>query len=577
MAEVPVRRLSALSVEDYEPSHAVLIGARTKDSKRAAQEKAAADDRQKKAIAKEAKRKAQEERRKRIQGILNEIPNPRRPQKVAEHDAINAEHVPQDHSYDTHIEVSADELQALLQSGIPFDTAPTSIPDFSDPDRPIPIDEYVFSAGSGFISYIRTDVNSSVIPYGKEGTLTLLDARREIRSSYATKMGPSEADACGSYNCFFNAYMVASWELWEPFPERGALYAVVRLGVPMGQLPTRVSVRAPKRSNNDKFSESSPMTSRAELWNTLYMASLNLAPRVLAALPVRASRDGISYAADFAYVTETGWGSLRDLYRDLTDVHTSLEARRHALTSISDELVKLFRRTAEANVLLLDVKSANMVARKSASYTDDKPEYDLRMIDFGSDFSTNVAVRPFTATAGTEEVTSSDCVFFINTLLYLNFEHRYFNGRSTPGMSTEDTKKFVFKALAVDTVTRWYALKSDPTRLTGLCALLDKDLKYYPEAKFARFDESSHMYSLQPEYHVIKDLNSLNTVEEYNRAMRVHFYIMIKNYGLDTFFSPSRDPPAPNATTAYLDTLVSKLRTIFEVTDEDIAQPQFQG
>jgi hypothetical protein len=265
------------------------------------------------------------------------------------------------------------------------------------------------------------------------------------------------------------------------------------------------------------------------------------------------------------------------LYRDLTDVHTSLEARRHALTSISDELVKLFRRTAEANVLLLDVKSANMVARKSASYTDDKPEYDLRMIDFGSDFSTNVAVRPFTATAGTEEVTSSDCVFFINTLLYLNFEHRYFNGRSTPGMSTEDTKKFVFKALAVDTVTRWYALKSDPTRLTGLCALLDKDLKYYPEAKFARFDESSHMYSLQPEYHVIKDLNSLNTVEEYNRAMRVHFYIMIKNYGLDTFFSPSRDPPAPNATTAYLDTLVSKLRTIFEVTDEDIAQPQFQG
>lgn len=331
-----------------------------------------------------------------------------------------------------------------------------------------------------------------------------------VRDAYAFKESAIPGSRCGTYNCFFGNVEV---------PITGDTSVVARAikqfqSVESGALPSSTAVRAPKGADDDtsydKYDTFEEMlTQVSELFLTLHMAQHGITPPVYAAVPVfnrKSDEYDPAHAVDlrrtthfgFAYMGEDGWS---DLQSQLSPKEYLSHAQEYALGTA---IVKCVRTTSDNFVLLLDVKSPNMIVKPK----NDSTAYDVRMIDFDSNFSVNV--NRFGNANKVVPTTSSDCVFFVNGLLLLNYAY-YHNW----------TRRPVFADLILEVAATWYTMK-ELGRLGGFCAYLNMDRMY--AERLPRI----------PGQRVAFDSEDLSFVEEdkFFEQLSLVFYVTLENYGV---------------------------------------------
>ncbi len=353
------------------------------------------------------------------------------------------------------------------------------------------------------VRFMVLDQNS---PFKVDGdTIDAFDALQALRVRFANK--PSHYNStkhCGTSNCFEASVPTNGQEAWSI-----ALRAVL-LAIDAGTygpnrwqggatLPTTVSIRAPKAS---KFKDEKgidgwvhAINARDELALTLRAARMQLCPPVYAAIPVKVFSEPLKtvYSRDVAYVFEGGWLDFVDLVKNLSVVHLDPGELAEAQENIARETNTMLDEISSkkgAGWFFMDIKNANMVARRKPNTT----EYDVRFIDFS-------ALWTGDANPHRKGVNSSDNIYFINGLLFLNQLARWY-----PKLMV------MFKPLAKIVMDVWYSMDVEDG---SLCALLKKD----------------HVRVLAKACPRADTLSRTKTLDEHNALLRGAFYQMIENYG----------------------------------------------
>jgi hypothetical protein len=234
---------------------------------------------------------------------------------------------------------------------------------------------------------------------------------------------------------------------------------------------------------------------RDELALTLRAARMKLCPPVYAAIPVKIFSEPLKtvYSRDVAYVFEGGWLNFVDLIGNLSVIHLDPGELAKAEENIARETNNMLDAIASqkgGGWFFMDIKNYNMVARRKPNTT----EYDVRFIDFA-------ALWTGDANPHSKGVNSSDNIYFINGLLFLNQLARWY-----PDLMV------MFKPLAKIVMDVWYSMD---VKDGSLCALLKKDHK--------RVLAKDCPYALT--------LSRTITQDAHHALLRGAFYQMIENYG----------------------------------------------
>lgn len=393
-------------------------------------------------------------------------------------------------------------------------------------------DNYVFSAitGNGGIYAMKYLTTVTILPF-KDSKETVTELVKMIQDEFGnhTRDPPQRNKKCGTFNCVFkralrddNDVDMAIRALYVAmFPaERGGVSPFL----PM------VAVRAPQQ-NNEGFSDERTAAAADELKLTLRLAERGLTPAVLLAVPVPVhDRYGTDSFSGFIYITEAGWVDLKEF------IYTT---QPRVLTELSNELVQAFRSLSNENVLLFDGKPLNMVARDRNGYTE------VRFIDFGSDFSVS-ATKPDT------DVTSSDCVFVINSLHFINTSIDF--ARNALGRS-----KGLLGSLALEVVATWRASKRTG-RLSAFCNLLDQDRGFAGGAIVYRENGERRIEGMN----VYENLNDASG-QMFLSRLREAFYVMLMHYEFEPLVWAERQ-----STEFYMEAITGRLITLFGIQEADI-------
>jgi hypothetical protein len=332
---------------------------------------------------------------------------------------------------------------------------------------------------------------------------------------------------CGSSNCFqANVPLVYNPDLilllhW--------LHAELFNEVEPFTMPLFVSMRTPMKAADVPDTRDT----LDELAITLHMAHLSLSPPVLAAFPFNEEGTIESVGEnniEYAYVTESGWVDLKDLLDNLHTKHRTGIEFEAAKSSIAKSILALMRNVAKNYILLMDIKLTNMVGRRRA---EDSTDYDVRMIDFGAIFTTDVNMHHINP--DNAQFTSAECVFFVNGMLLLH--------QSEPRSKSE-----FFDGLAFEVCTTWWTMQ-EPGR-SDFCVLLSKD-KRIPL--------------------VSDDLPTLSMVSPaaFHAALRDAFYVVLENYGVKKLgVPPPPHPPADDSYSRYISRIVHRLEEVYGVYDD---------
>ena len=417
--------------------------------------------------------------------------------------------------------------KTYLEEQFPVDTPTTIMPEtlFSLPRIVKEFDDsrWVFSAYSA-ITALRFESTSLIgDPYVGGDLVEAFKSIDVLEDRFGNQLyNPAR---CGSYNCFIPFFSIEGNDVVKK-----ALFKIIAAlheGVPGFVMPKTVSIRAPLKSKAWVYSESKTRAARDEVALTLYMAKENISPQVYATFPVKTTGRGFGVVIkDFAYVTESGWIDFHDLLDDLRITHPLAEEYIAAVDSISKSVIELFRKVADTDMLLTDIKLTNMVARRESGTT-----YEVKMIDFGAyfTFDLNKFVR------FQNEFTTSKCVFFVNTLLLAN----YVLSRQKAGAD----HRHVFKALVNEAVKIWEEMISKDS-FTGFCDILRRD-ESFPLALLDKFDQVN--MQIVPE-------------SEYVEKSRYTFYRMLINYGNDDVLGVN---DLKKYSDPYITRVVEKLKILF--------------
>ena len=327
-----------------------------------------------------------------------------------------------------------------------------------------------------------------------------------VTAEYAFRRSDSlPPDSCGNYNCFFGNVPV---ERTRAAPN--VVARAIKQFQPMDSsaFPSSTAVRAPNSDHKtfyEKYETFDAMFEEvSELFLSLHMAQLGITPPVYAAVPVfkRETDWKAKYEVDlkrtthfgFAYMGEDEWSSLYSLL--------NTELSQPQMTALGTAILKCVRATSDNFVLLLDVKSPNMIVKP----TMDSTAYEVRMIDFGSVFSVDVNRFGYATKVPT---TSSDCVFFVNGLLLLNYA--YYPHRS---------KRKVFADLILEVAATWATMK-ELDHIYGFCGYLAQDKMY--AAQFT--PRTGRELDFKP-----KNLSFVEEEEFFKQLSQV-FYVVLANYG----------------------------------------------
>lgn len=398
-------------------------------------------------------------------------------------------------------------------------------------------DNFVVSAVPGrYAVYAMKFSDAVTVPF-MDGEAAVTELVELIQEEFASKTQyPASGDKrCGSFNCFFRRDLKDNDEVDMAIralflamfpPERELLYFF-----------KAVSVRAP-RQNNDGFSDELTVAAADELALTLLLAERSLAPPVFFAVPVTVvDTFGSPAFSGFLYVGEAGWV---DLKRFAVTIHDELESTDQlplALADFSKTLLDAFRSLSNERVLLFDVKPSNMVARKAPGIG----RFEVRFIDFGADFSVS-ATQPDT------DETSSDCVFVVNSLLFIN-----------AALGTLRSDQLLLGALALDVVATWRALKR-VGRLSAFCELLDQDRGFAGGSKllgggFLVDIEGMHHRDNLGDASGSEFLSHLRETF-YTRLLQYYYYDLVEHREASTEF--------------YMDAIVARLEALLSLPQADV-------
>ena len=328
-----------------------------------------------------------------------------------------------------------------------------------------------------------------------------------LRNEFANKSAEwNHSNGCGSANCFRSGVDIHGAALWQV-----ALRAIV-LAVNQGAdkregglaLPKTVAVRAPKavksaqKETNEAtlFYSENTEDARNELGLTLRAAHMGIAPPVYATFPVKVvfERSGTLASREYGYICEDGWTDLFTVLNTLPVVHPDSSDRMNAERSIAEGVSALMRNVARvAEYLMLDTKTLNMVARRAA----DTPTYEVLAIDFGAATTTN------TKQHGDTHRMEPACIFFVNSLLLLNFVMNFHPDQTT-----------IFHDLAMEVVQSWKDMQRGDD---SFCALLAEDARRVAGRRGFLLGESSE----SPERGA------------FQARLRMNFYSMLEFYEVE--------------------------------------------
>ena len=353
-----------------------------------------------------------------------------------------------------------------------------------------------------------------------------------LKDRYAFK----EVYECGSYNCFFkdvdtskdNMLKLLEIATWDP-----------------NVAPRVVSVRAPRIPEDPKFYPSRSQRLNElivefdELMFTLAMAQASMTPPIYAAFPARFYDK--TYDAEypvqtsFVYITEVGWTNLSAFLK-----RNTFDSKQRI--SLGKEIFRCVDRISVRYVILTDIKLDNMVVKPVAGDDDD---YEVRMIDFGSNFSAKLR-----SLKGEYAYTSQDCVFFVNALLLLN------------SVIKLDVRATIFQPLAEKAVSTWKQMR-DQDEMTKLCGMLADD-RWFAEQFENDFDKRGVPYRNEDSF---SDQKAFRDVDEFYEKLAKTFYAMLYHYGRDgSEFLDRKSRPNPDKlqdAKHYVDRLVDKLPAYF--------------
>ena len=305
-------------------------------------------------------------------------------------------------------------------------------------------------------------------------------------------------EGCGSRNCF-----TASVEVDGPTPWQSELRAILSSAQPAPcGLPGAVGLRVPKASNCSRFSLYRTLQHRDELGLTLRAAALDIGPRVCTQFLVDVVSEVTGAVAEHAYgyVFEDGWVEFERVLDTLSRVHTDADNLKRAQEVIGARVEQLLMDVSRrASYLMLDVKNINVVGRRVPDTTFD---YEVRMIDFSPEYVADANLHANT--------TSSTCVFFVNTLLFLN-----------QVMGKYATHMPIFCNLARTMERTWDSLEH---RNGSFCNLLDAD--------------TERVYRELPPWTSLMRVPA----ERFHAALRFTFYRMLQQYG-DAYLMQDADRP----------------------------------
>lgn len=403
---------------------------------------------------------------------------------------------------------------------------------------------WFFSSNGANAQVVALRVDALAALGDAPGDVDTRDALLALDHRFANKpAGNKKSKGCGTYNCFESSVDLNGAEMWQ-VSLRALLVALNRGS--SGEkfaLPATVAVRAPKmRSGTSTFdvravsglawvksdwNADGTREERDELMLTLYAAHIGIAPPLLAAFPVEVEhQNGSAVMNSYAYVTEDGWQDFGNAMKQLhIETRRGRDTTRHWL-SIEDETIRLLRLVADHRLALFDIKPGNMVLRQVLA---SRPTYELRMIDFGASFMAQVNMHA----ERDDERASSDCVFFINGLLFLNSLLKF----PYPAIH-------MFKRLADEVVDAWQTAGKG----NDFCGLLSKDL------------------SLRDEWRYIENLQRVSK-QEYSDALHSAFYLLLNAYG-----AKDADARGP-ANASYLGRLAERLR---EIANQQANKPTVQ-
>lgn len=328
-----------------------------------------------------------------------------------------------------------------------------------------------------------------------------------LRNEFANKSADwNHSKGCGSANCFRSGVDIHGTALWQV-----ALRAIV-LAINQGTdkrqgglaLPKTVAVRAPKavKSAQTETNEAALFDSentgyaRNELVLTLRAAHMGIAPPVYATFPVKVvhERSGTLASREYGYICEDGWKDLFTVLNTLPAVHPDSSDRMNAERSIAEGVSALMRNVAGvAEYLMLDTKTLNMVARRAA----DTPTYQVLAIDFGAATTTNTKLH------GDTQRMKPACIFFVNSLLLLNFVINF-----------HPDQMAIFHDLAMEVVQTWEGMQRDDD---SFCALLAEDARRVAGRRGVLLGESSE----SPERGA------------FQARLRLNFYSMLEFYEVE--------------------------------------------
>jgi len=366
-----------------------------------------------------------------------------------------------------------------------------------------PPDRFFFSAGgtpSTFVKGMRLNGDSQLKLGRGAGTMPAFAALLALRQRFASK--PSNfghEQGCGSHNCYednVDVYGDADWQV----ALRGVLLTLdsVYRWKSGSALPKTVAIRSPKLAKaEDYFDWSYTTMHRQELQLTLLAALKGIGPPIYATFPVKVldetNRTNVAERG-YGYVTEAGWTGLHKLMHNLHRVHSDADELAEAKRNIATSITALMHKVAsETEILLLDIKCANMVGRRVGATT----QYETLMIDFDPTLAVQ-ANRHADEHSGFN--TSKECVFFINGLLFLNQVITFYSF-AIP----------MFRDLCAEVVSTWRNMKHEEG---NLCSLLQKD-------RFRmRIDDLPDMRNLM----YVKP-------EDFFKHVRFEFYRMLEEYG----------------------------------------------
>lgn len=307
------------------------------------------------------------------------------------------------------------------------------------------------------IRHVRLSKHSNLVMGMTLLSTNAFAALRALRKRFANRpTSHNSRQGCGSSNCHETGVELFGNEDWQL-----ALRAIM-VALDQGEnqwqggatLPITVTIRAPKQSRTrfDFFSHTFTMDNREELGLTLRAAHLGISPPVFATFPVQiSSAQSVLAERGYGYVFEDGWVDLHRLIKRLQFEHTISDDLGQAQRNIETSVTLLLRKVAHNDIVLMDIKLHNMVGRR----VGDTLEYEVRMIDFGSNFTAIANMHK------AQKSTSAQCIFFVNGLLLLNYIFTY-----------GDWMVPIFCGLAREVAETWRGMANEGD---GFCAELRED------------------------------------------------------------------------------------------------------